>query len=91
MVTHICHSAMVGSMKQEDCGPGQPVQKVRLYLKNKQRSQALVAHAYNPSYSGGRDQEDCGSKPSQASSLQDPILKKPSQTKDWWDGSRCRP
>jgi hypothetical protein len=23
----------------------------------------LVAHAYNPSYSGGRDQEDCGSKP----------------------------
>jgi hypothetical protein len=20
----------------------------------------LVAHAYNPSYSGGRDQEDCG-------------------------------
>jgi hypothetical protein len=24
---------------------------------------ALVAHAYNPSYSGGRDQEDYGSKP----------------------------
>jgi hypothetical protein len=24
-----------------------------------------VAHAYNPSYSGGRDQEDCGSKPGQ--------------------------
>jgi hypothetical protein len=23
----------------------------------------LVAHAYNPSYSGGRDQEDHGSKP----------------------------
>jgi hypothetical protein len=21
---------------------------------------AQVAHAYNPSYSGGRDQEDCG-------------------------------
>jgi hypothetical protein len=29
-----------------------------------------VAHAYNPSYSGGRDQKDCGSKQSQANSLQ---------------------
>jgi hypothetical protein len=28
----------------------------------------LVAHAYNPSYSGGRDQEDGGSKPAQANS-----------------------
>jgi hypothetical protein len=26
-------------------------------------SRALVAHACNPSYSGGRDQEDYGSKP----------------------------
>jgi hypothetical protein len=25
-------------------------------------SQALVAHSYNPRYSGGRDQEDLGSK-----------------------------
>jgi hypothetical protein len=36
----------------------------------------LVAHAYNPSNSGGRDQEDCGSKPAQANSSGDPILKK---------------
>jgi hypothetical protein len=36
-----------------------------------------VAHACNPSYSGGRDQEDHGLKPAQANSLQDPILKKP--------------
>jgi hypothetical protein len=35
-----------------------------------------VAHTCNPSYSGGRDQEDCGSKPEQANSLRDPILKK---------------
>jgi hypothetical protein len=28
-------------------------------------SQALVAHACNPSYTGGRDQEDRGSKPAQ--------------------------
>jgi hypothetical protein len=38
--------------------------------------QVPVAQAYNPSYSGSRDQEDQGLKPAQASSLQDPILKK---------------
>jgi hypothetical protein len=32
-----------------------------------------VAHTCNPSYSGGRDQEDCGSKPAWANSLRDPI------------------
>jgi hypothetical protein len=36
-------------------------------LKNKEKklfsSQALVTHACNPSYSGGRDQEDLGLKP----------------------------
>jgi hypothetical protein len=37
----------------------------------------LVAHACNPSYSGGRDQEDHGSKPAWANSSLDPILKKP--------------
>jgi hypothetical protein len=36
----------------------------------------LVAHTYNPSYSGSRDQEDRSSKPAQANSLQDPISKK---------------
>jgi hypothetical protein len=35
-----------------------------------------VAHACNPCYIGGRDQEDCGSKPSWANSSQDPISKK---------------
>jgi hypothetical protein len=34
-----------------------------------------VAHACNPSYSGGRDQEDRSSKP--ANSSWEPILKKP--------------
>jgi hypothetical protein len=46
--------------------------------------QELVAHAYNPSYSGGRDQEDCGSKTVQANSLRETLSlkkkKKPSQT-----------
>jgi hypothetical protein len=55
--------------------PGQ-VWKIPLYVKtlamppgllrendvplSENPSQALVAHAYNPSYSGGRDQEDRG-------------------------------
>jgi hypothetical protein len=36
---------------------------------------APVAHACSPSYSGSRNQEDLGSKPAQANSLRDPILK----------------
>jgi hypothetical protein len=35
------------------------------------------AHACNSSHSGGRDQEDQGSKPAQASSLRAPILEIP--------------
>jgi hypothetical protein len=35
-----------------------------------------MAHTYNPSFSGGRDQEDCGSKPAMENSMQDPISKK---------------
>jgi hypothetical protein len=38
-------------------------------------SQAPMAHAYNPGYLGGRDQEDLSSKPSKANSSWDPILK----------------
>jgi hypothetical protein len=38
-----------------------------------------VAHTFNPSYSGGRDQEDHSSEPTQANSSQDPILKKAKQ------------
>jgi hypothetical protein len=37
----------------------------------------LVAHTYNPSYSGCRDQEDHGSKPALANSSRAPILKIP--------------
>jgi hypothetical protein len=36
-----------------------------------------VAHAYNPSYSGGRDREDCSSKPARANNSQDPFSEKP--------------
>jgi hypothetical protein len=34
-----------------------------------------VAQAYNPSFSGGRDQEDQGSKPAWENSSQNPISK----------------
>jgi hypothetical protein len=40
-----------------------------------------VAHAYNPSYSGGRDQENHGSKSAQANSLKNPISKEKSSQK----------
>jgi hypothetical protein len=42
----------------------------------------------NPSYSGGRDQEDLGLKPAWANSSRDPILKKPITKKSWWSDSR---
>jgi hypothetical protein len=54
-----------------------------------------VAHTCNLSYSGGRDQEDCGSKPAWANGPQDPISKntknkktKPFTKKGWLS---CRP
>jgi hypothetical protein len=54
-------------------------------------SRAPVAHACNPSYSGGRDQADHDSKPAWANSLRDPISKIPFTKKGWWSDSRCRP
>jgi hypothetical protein len=42
-----------------------------------QESWVPVAQTCNPSYSGGRDQEDHGSKPAQAHSSARPYLKKP--------------
>jgi hypothetical protein len=45
-------------------------------LRNLVFSWVLVAHACNPSYSGGRDQEDRGSKSDQTNSFRNPISKK---------------
>jgi hypothetical protein len=45
-----------------------------LKASNKKKSQALVVHTCNPSYSGGRDQEDHGSKPAQGKYLVRPYL-----------------
>jgi hypothetical protein len=39
-------------------------------------SQVPVAHACNPSYSGGRDQEDQGSKPNPGKQFMTPYLEK---------------
>jgi hypothetical protein len=47
-----------------------------MFLSNKKQSMSC-AHACDPSYLGGRDQEDHSSKPAQANSSQDPISKKP--------------
>jgi hypothetical protein len=50
-----------------------------LVIKTKEMKESWVpvTYSYNPSYSGGRDQEDRSSKPAQATSSPDPILKKP--------------
>jgi hypothetical protein len=55
--------------------------------------QVPVAHIYNFSRSGGRDQEDHGLKPDWAKCSGDPISKSPSPKKGrgLWSGSRCRP
>jgi hypothetical protein len=39
--------------------------------------QLPVAYACNPSYSGGRDQEDCSLKPARENSSRDPLKIKP--------------
>jgi hypothetical protein len=46
-------------------------------------SWALVAHACNPRYSRGRDQEDQGLKPAWANSSQDPIMKTLHKNRAW--------
>jgi hypothetical protein len=55
------------------------------------KSQAPVAHACNPSYSGGRDQEDCGLKPAWANSSERPYLEKTHHIKGLVEWLRCRP
>jgi hypothetical protein len=76
-----------GPLKRSRCSLEIPTP----HFKNHWISWAAVAHAYNPSYSGSRDQKDCGWKPAQGNSSRDPILKKPITKKGWWSSSRCRP
>jgi hypothetical protein len=58
--------------------------------KRHRSSWVQVALACNPSYSGGRDQEDCGLKPPQANSSRDPISKIPNIKTGWQSGSSFR-
>jgi hypothetical protein len=56
--------------------PLPPPQQSQWLKANKTlKSQTPAAHACNPSYLGGWDQEDCGSRPAWANSSQDPISK----------------
>jgi hypothetical protein len=65
--------------------------------KKKRRKKEMLARrwwltdACSPSYLGGRDQEDPGSKPAWANILRAPISKKPITKKGWWRGSRFSP
>jgi hypothetical protein len=51
--------------------------------KGPRHGQALVAHTCIPSYSGGRDQNDCGWSQSRQIVLQDPISKTPFTKMGW--------
>jgi hypothetical protein len=53
------------------------VSVIRRKFKVCRKSWVPVAHAYNPSYSGGRHQEDPSPKPVHTKSSQDPTQKKP--------------
>jgi hypothetical protein len=55
--------------------------------------QCWGAHTCNPSYLGGRDQKDQGSKPDQANSSQDPISKitRAKETGDMAQVVKCLP
>jgi hypothetical protein len=63
---------------------------INKYFKNKYSGQVLVAYAYNPTYSGVRDQEDCRSKPALTNSSGNLISRKPIVKNCWWSGSRYR-
>jgi hypothetical protein len=45
--------------------------------KNIMDSQVVISHTCNPSYSGGRDKEDCSSNSDQGNSLWHPISSTP--------------
>jgi hypothetical protein len=57
--------------------PSAAKKKKMLYIREKYTfNWEPVAHVCNPSYSGGRDQEDCGLKSAQANSSRRPYLEK---------------
>jgi hypothetical protein len=65
VVVHTCHPTYIGNIKGRIMIQAFPGINERLYLKNNQRL-GTGGSAYNPSYSGGRDQEDHSLKPAWA-------------------------
>jgi hypothetical protein len=62
--------------------------------KRRRRKKPGVAQACNPSYSGGRDQEDPSLRPAQARTLQgplQPVAGCKAQTEESWSSQACRP
>jgi hypothetical protein len=70
-VAHICNFSTQEVEAGELQIQGQSQLQSEILPEKKHQSQVLVTHACNPSYSGGRDQEDCGLKLGRANSLQD--------------------
>jgi hypothetical protein len=64
-----------------ESGEGGGKKESQEYTKMEKHGWAPVAHAFNPSSSGGRGQEDHGLRPAWANSSQDAILTNPSQKK----------
>jgi hypothetical protein len=60
---------------QNTCGPVGALKRIVCEAIKMKPRLGTVAHTCNPSYSGGRDQEDHGSEPAWANSSKDPILK----------------
>jgi hypothetical protein len=69
------------------------LKKVNYVCLKEKVSWVLVTYAYNPSYSGGRDQDNWRSKPAWGNTATRPYLgkKKKITKKSWQSGSRCRP
>jgi hypothetical protein len=81
LVLESCHCIIVIVPKMDYSGFCSTPQRPQKYLRYNpikiyKIRLGVVAHACNPSYSGGRDQEDRGSRPALANSSQDPILEK---------------
>jgi hypothetical protein len=90
--SYLANSAVVSQLSNLSADPKPVSVVIKKKKKNNQKqNQVPVAHAYNPSYSGGKDQEDHGSKPVWANSLRDPISKETITKKDWQSGLWYRP
>jgi hypothetical protein len=74
LLLSLCHCQQrLESLKTQQC--------LKPFQNKRARSQTLVAHACNPSYLRGREQEDWDLKPTGANSSRHPILKIPNTKK----------